>query len=985
VITDDVELPVSLARRFEAVMFDWDGTAVTGRDADASDVRDVVEALCARGVDVAIVSGTHLENVDGQLLARPSGPGRLLLALNRGSELFEVGGDGPRLLARREAMTEEDAALTRAAEQTVAQLAARGLETRIVSQRLNRRKIDLIPLPEWADPPKAEIDRLLAAVEQRLHASGFANLSEVATLATDIARHAGLVDPRVTSDAKHVEIGLTDKADSAVSVFAELWADGIGTEQVVIGGDEFGPVGGMQGSDSFMIVADAVNTVAFSVGIEPNGVPEPVVHLPGGPPRFLAVLHDQLRRRADLPRVVARDGWALTVDAFDADAGRSKEALLTIADGVIGTNGAPLFTHPAARPELVAAGVYDGDGPLTDLLAGPRWAALRGALASDDRVRRVLDLRTGVLGEDVIGPARVQSVRFSSLARPGVAVLRADVDPPEDSDALVPPDGAVETGSVDGYEWMAARGTGGSITAAAWQERDGGRLDRIAAYVVSDSGAQPDRAVANLERARTEGHDVLLAEHRREWSRRWKRADVRIEGDEQLQLEVRLALFHLMASVAENGEAAVGARGISGHAYRGHVFWDADLFVLPFLAATNPPAARAMLEYRCNRLPAALATAQAEGHRGARFPWESAASGFDVTPHSGRDQSGRVAPIRTGEAEIHIVGDVAWAACCYIDWTGDQEFAAGCGRRILVETARFWASRIRLDRSGRAHLYGVIGPDEYHEPVDDNAFTNVLARWNLRRAVSAAAAVDDNAVNAEELQTWQHLADALVDGFDPATGVYEEFAGFFDLEPLLIRDVAPRRPITADLLLGAEKVRSAQIVKQADVLMLHHLLPDEVEPGSLAANLDFYEPRTAHGSSLSPGIHAALFARADRMDDALAMLRITAGIDTNDLSRTGAGGVHLGAMGSLWQALAYGIAGLRPDGDALVVDPSLPGAWPALELGVEFRGVPLHLRLEHDAIVATAPNPIVLIVDGHRVTCDAGKTRVPRANRRGAS
>jgi trehalose/maltose hydrolase-like predicted phosphorylase len=166
-------------------------------------------------------------------------------------------------------------------------------------------------------------------------------------------------------------------------------------------------------------------------------------------------------------------------------------------------------------------------------------------------------------------------------------------------------------------------------------------------------------------------------------------------------------------------------------------------------------------------------------------------------------------------------------------------------------------------------------------------------------------------------------------------------------------------------------------------LMLHHLLPDEVEPGSLAANLDFYEPRTAHGSSLSPGIHAALFARAGRMDDALAMLRITAGIDTNDLSRTAAGGVHLGAMGSLWHALAYGFAGLRPDGDALIVDPALPDAWPALELGVQFRGVPLRLRLERDAIVASAPKPIVLIVDGRRITCDAGDTRVPRSNRRG--
>ncbi len=178
----------------------------------------------------------------------------------------------------------------------------------------------------------------------------------------------------MTSDAKHVEIGLTDKADSARAVFAELWADGIASESVLIGGDEFGALGGLPGSDSFMIVAEGADAGVCSVGIEPNGVPEGVVHLAGGPRRFLEVLSDQVRRRGDLPRIVAREGWSFVVDTFDPDLGRTHESLLTIADGMIGTNGAPLFTHPAARPELMAAGVYDGEGPLTDLLAGPRWA-----------------------------------------------------------------------------------------------------------------------------------------------------------------------------------------------------------------------------------------------------------------------------------------------------------------------------------------------------------------------------------------------------------------------------------------------------------------------------------------------------------------------------------------------------------------------------------------------------------------------------------
>jgi trehalose/maltose hydrolase-like predicted phosphorylase len=984
------ERAISIERRFEAVMFDWDGSAVTDRAADATAVRAVIETLCTRGVDVAIVSGTHVGNVDGQLAARPAGPGRLLMALNRGSELFEVGPDGPEVIARRTATPAEDAALTRAAELTVARLAERGLETRIVSQRLNRRKIDLIPLTEWSDPPKAAFDRLLVAVEARLARAGLRGLTEVAGIATAAARESGLDDPRVTSDAKHVEIGLTDKSDSARGVFDQLRRDGIDPESVLIGGDEFGAVGGLPGSDSFMLIAEAGPSAVCSVGVEPNGVPDGVVLVGGGPRRFVRILEDQVQRRAELPDVVVRSGWSLTIDRFDPDAGRANEALLTLADGVIGTSGAPLFAHPAARPAVLAAGVFTGEGSATDLLPGPRWAQLQGSLDATDRVRRTLDLRTGVLSERVSGTSDVRSVRFSSLARPGVAVLRARVEPAEDSRALVAPDTpdasvpAPQTreGRRDGHHWITSTGAGGSITAAGWQTRGAGRLHRIAAYVASADGPEPDRAIAQLESARSAGVDALLAEHRREWSRRWAGADIRIEGDAQLQLAVRVALFHLMASVPRRGEAAVGARGMTGHAYRGHVFWDADLFVLPFLAATEPAAARAMLEYRYRRLPAALAAARSEGRRGARFPWESAASGFDVTPHSGRDHAGRVVPIRTGEAERHIVGDVAWAACWYVDWTGDRAFAAGSGLRILVETARYWASCVRLDGTGRGHIYGVIGPDEYHEPVDDNAFTNMLARWNLRKAAAAVDTFGDSSVDAAEIRTWLDLADALIDGFDPETGLYEEFAGFFDLESVLIRDVAPRRPITADLLLGRERVRRAQIVKQADVLMLHHLLPDEVASGSLAANVDYYEPRTAHGSSLSPGVHAAVLARAARTEDALAALDIAARIDLDDLTRTGVGGVHLGAMGSVWQALALGFAGLRPSGDALRVDPVLPETWSALEVSVRFRDVPVRLRVEPDRIVANSSAAIALLVDGRRILCDAGETIVERRNRK---
>lgn len=243
-----------LDRRFEACIADWDGTLVPDRGSDADRVRRLIEALSASGFDVVVITGTHVGNVDGQLKARPSGPGRLLFCVNRGSEVFECGHAGPKLVARRTATPDEDAQLDRAAALTVERLKTHGLEAAIVAQRLNRRKVDIIPVAEWADPPKARITDLLNAVDQRLRAAGIGSVAEVVTIAQAAATDAGLPTARISSDAKHVEIGLTDKADSARWAFADLWAHGIAPNDVLVAGDEFGLLGGVPGSDSLMLV-----------------------------------------------------------------------------------------------------------------------------------------------------------------------------------------------------------------------------------------------------------------------------------------------------------------------------------------------------------------------------------------------------------------------------------------------------------------------------------------------------------------------------------------------------------------------------------------------------------------------------------------------------------------------------------------------------------------------------------------------------------
>lgn len=946
-----------LDRTFEALVFDWDGTAVQGRRASARAVRRRVEALCAASVDVAIVSGTHLENVDTQLGARPAGPGRLFLALNRGSELYQVDARGPRLIRRRTATTVEATALDQAAALVVERLAALGLTTAIASVRLNRRKIDLIPQDEWADPPKARILELLDAVTMRLHDAGIPALSSVVALAMSASTQAGLSDPRVTTDVKHVEIGLTDKADSVRILLDEFATRGIGPGLVLVVGDEFGLLGGVPGSDSLM-ASGAVTAV--SVGVEPGGLPPGVRHLPGGARSLRLLLDEQLRRRARLrvPWIDEDPEWVLTLTGGNPEGIRRDETLLSLGDGVIGLRGSHEDLDENETPLLLAAGVYTGQGSGEHLLEGP-WPLALSLGAIRDHERRRLDLRSGVLvREGAEGGDGIRTLRFVSAGHQGAVVQRAEG--PLESISLgaslsKPADRGTTSGVTDGGNlWARSRGDRGGISMVASQvtSRDGERrtIERLTAYA-ADPRRPPSisRAASLLDRVKEAGFERLLSEHRAVWAQRWDDACVWIPDDPEAQLAVRFALFQLWNNVGTHGEAAVAARGLTGPGYAGHVFWDADIFVLPAMASMSPRAARAMLEYRLRRLPQACVRARSLRMNGARFPWESAAEGDDVTPTSGR-ANGEWVPILTGTLEEHIVADVAWAAWWYAQWTDDQAFLTGPGQALLTDTARYWASRVQVETDGSAHLRHVIGPDEYHEDVDDNAYTNLLASWNLRSAATLTS-------SAEEAAQWREIADALVDGYAPDTHRHEQFAGYYKLEPLLAGDVGSP-PFAADLLLGAARTSASQIIKQPDVLMAHHLLPGSMPTGSLVADLDFYLPRTAHGSSLSPAISASLLARAGRPDEALALLNIALRLDLDDLTGITSAGLHLATLAGVWQALLVGFVGARVEAGALSLDPHLPTLWRSLR--VRFRCLVRHvdLRMTHDSTLITVSGPL---------------------------
>ncbi len=666
--------------------------------------------------------------------------------------------------------------------------------------------------------------------------------------------------------------------------------------------------------------------------------------------------------------------WCIVLDTAE-DMERVVESLCCLADGTVGTRGVLEEDGEPDVPPVTAADLYEpGTGSDEHLLTMPPWFTL--PLAAGLPVgRRTLDLRDGVLAREVdVGSSVMWTRRFACIARPGTAVLTAGIDRQLLAGGAPSRDRATSTSH---HTYRSGFGGGAIVSTTTTRSAHGEReeVERIAVHAVSPA-RPPNRSKAArlLEEAAAAGAGQLQAEQRAAWDRRWDGADVEVVGDPESTLAARFAIFHILSTARPRGETAVGARGLTGPGYAGHVLWDAEAFVLPLLAGVESRSARTVLAYRIRRLAAARRRAALDGRSGARFPWESAHSGDDVTPKSGINQHGETVPISTGDLEEHITADVAWAAWRYAAWIGDWSFLTGPGRPLVVDTARYWASRIRRDAGGRAHIDSVTGPDEYHERVDDNAFTNLMARWNLRRAAELVERTDKGGgEEAEEAGRWREVADALVDNLDPVTGRYEQFDGFDRLQPLMAKDLGTP-PFSADLILGAERLAGSQIIKQADVLMAHLLIPEGTARGSLQPNLDYYLPRTSHGSSLSPAAHAVLLARAGRPDQALEYLRLAAAIDLDDVTRTSGGGLHLANLGAIWQTMVHGFAGLSvvgPDDRTLVMEPVLPEGWEELRIRVRWHRRWIRLVCRPDAVHVATDRSLRVTVGGTTTRVDA--------------
>jgi kojibiose phosphorylase len=316
-----------------------------------------------------------------------------------------------------------------------------------------------------------------------------------------------------------------------------------------------------------------------------------------------------------------------------------------------------------------------------------------------------------------------------------------------------------------------------------------------------------------------------------------------------------------------------------------------------------------------------------------------------------------VVRILSGEQEHHISADIAYAVWRYWRATADDEFLRVAGAEILLETARFWSSRSRLGADGQYHIDRVVGPDEYHEGVDDNAYTNVMAQWNLERAAEVAALMEERwparwhelherlDLAPAEVDQWLATARKMYTGFDARTGLFEQFRGYFDLEFI---DVAAHQPRSApmDVLLGRERVQRSQVIKQADVVMLLALFWERFTPEVRAANFRYYEPRTGHGSSLSPPVHALVAARLGDVRLAQHYLREATAVDLADNMGNAAGGVHMATLGGIWQAMMFGFAGLAEQADGLMFAPRLAENWRSVRFSVCWRRRRLAVKLD---------------------------------------
>ncbi|MGJ0203874.1 glycosyl hydrolase family 65 protein [Leucobacter sp. gxy201] len=499
------------------------------------------------------------------------------------------------------------------------------------------------------------------------------------------------------------------------------------------------------------------------------------------------------------------------------------------------------------------------------------------------------------------------------------------------------------------------------------------RLVKTLAYHASATAGLPemlDRCVHTLEKTAAEPAEERWAKQRRFLADFWERSDVRVDADPGVQQAIRWNLFQLAQASARADGRGISAKGLTGSGYSGHYFWDTEIYVQPFLSYTSPQWARNALRSREAMLDQARARARTLSEDGALFPWRTI---------NGEEASAYYA---AGTAAYHINADISYALARYVAATGDLEFMLTGASAIPVETARLWASlgfwRHEPNGERRFHIHGVTGPDEYTTVVNDNLYTNVMARLNLRFAVEvvrriAAEAPDYSArlveqldLDPAEVDEWERIADGMHVPYSETMRIHPQDEHFLEHE---VWDLAATPPEQKPLLLHFHPlvIYRFQVIKQADVVLALLLASDEFTREQKLRDFEYYDALTTGDSTLSAVVQSIIASEVGYRELAYRYFDHALRVDLDDLHQNSADGVHVASAGGVWMMLVQGFAGMRDAGRTLRFDPRMPAHWGAMDFSLTWRGSRFAVRLERERIrfeIVDGAAPVPLEVRG---------------------
>jgi nigerose phosphorylase len=469
-----------------------------------------------------------------------------------------------------------------------------------------------------------------------------------------------------------------------------------------------------------------------------------------------------------------------------------------------------------------------------------------------------------------------------------------------------------------------------------------------------------DHAVTKLKEAQNSSYETHLEQHERHWERKWELSDVVIEGDAEAQFALRYSIYHLhIIAPTENEKVSIPARGLSGQVYKGAVFWDTEMFMLPFFLYTQPDIARNLVMYRVHTLDGARRKAAEYGYRGAYYAWESQDNGDDACTLFNITDVFTNRPMRTyfRDKQVHISADAAHGIWQYYEFTGDRSVLLDGGAEVILECARFFYSYAYFkDDKQRFEILDVTGPDEYHERVNNNAFTNALVCQTLEIAIQTLElleASDPDFYEAllakldykqDQAKLYEMNRMLFVPEPDAATRVIEQFDGYSKLEDVALAELKKKILNKNEYLGGGNGLATTtQILKQADVVLMLHLFKSQFSQEVKRANWEYYEPRTEHGSSLSSCIYALVASDIGYADWAYKYFMRTATIDLTGESKQYVGtlyigGTHPAANGGAWMSTILGFAGIHLNQGTVVLNPSLPERWNSIQFSIQIKG-----------------------------------------------